>query len=139
MTASSRIILRDEKEKVTNIAFLLKSFMSGKEKFSTIDDLIKFIDSLTKRFEFLSTVKNWEKWKLELLLKKANFVSKSIKKEKKLKFSLEKKFKGIKIQKVEEYDQDRYTVFYTHEGKNKAVSGSAREIKQKLLKEIKKS
>jgi hypothetical protein len=138
MTVNNKCILKDERERVTNIAFFLKRFMTGKEKFSSLDDLVKFIDSLAKKFEFLSTVKNWEKWKLELLLKKANFVARSIRKEKKLKVSLERKFKGIKIQKVEEYDADRFTVFYVHEGKSKAVSGSAREIKQKLLKEIKK-
>ncbi|MUM65556.1 hypothetical protein D1867_09930 [Acidianus infernus] len=138
MTVNSRSILKDEKERVINIAFFLKKFMTGKEKFSSLDDLVKFIDSLAKKFEFLSTVKNWEKWKLELLLKKVNFVARSIRKEKKLKVSLERKFKGIKIQKVEEYDADKFTVFYVYEGKSKAVSGSAREIKQKLLKEIKK-
>ncbi|MCY0873514.1 MAG: hypothetical protein OWQ50_04930 [Acidianus infernus] len=138
MTVNSRSILKDERERVINIAFFLKKFMTGKEKFSSLDDLVKFIDSLAKKFEFLSTVKNWEKWKLELLLKKVNFVARSIRKEKKLKVSLERKFKGIKIQKVEEYDADKFTVFYVYEGKSKAVSGSAREIKQKLLKEIKK-
>ncbi|WP_236752906.1 hypothetical protein [Acidianus sp. HS-5] len=136
MTVNSRIILKDEREKVTNVAFFLKRFMTGKEKFSTLDDLIKFIDSLSTKFESLSSVKNWEKWKLELLLKKTNFVAKSMRKEKKLKLSLEKKFKGIKIQKVEEYDPDKFTVFYIYNGKTKAISGSARQIKQKLLKEI---
>jgi hypothetical protein len=119
MTVNSRSILKDERERVTNIAFFLKRFMTGKEKFSSLDDLVKFIDSLAKKFEFLSTVKNWEKWKLELLLKKVNFVAGSIRKEKKLKVSLERKFKGIKIQKVEEYDADRFTVFYMHEEKAK--------------------
>jgi hypothetical protein len=96
MTVNSRSILKDERERVTNIAFFLKRFMTGKEKFSSLDDLVKFIDSLAKKFEFLSTVKNWEKWKLELLLKKVNFVARVYKKREETKGKLREEIQGNK-------------------------------------------
>ncbi|AWR96351.1 hypothetical protein DFR86_01500 [Acidianus sulfidivorans JP7] len=128
-----------EKEKINNIAFFLKGFMNGHEKFESIDDIIKFIDRINKKgIESIDNIKRWEKWKLEILLKRLRFISNSFRKEQKLKNSLETKFK-IKISKVIEYEQDKYVIFYTDkEGKTFTVSGTSRQIKEKLNNMIKK-
>ncbi|ARM74831.1 hypothetical protein [Acidianus manzaensis] len=127
-----------EKEKINNIAFFLKGFMTDHERFETIEDIFTFIDRINKKkIESIENIKKWEKWKLKLLLKRLKFISNSFRKEKKLKNSLESKFK-IKITRILEYEQDKYVIFYELNNKNLVVSGSARQIKEKLNEELKR-
>lgn len=129
--------IRLEKERIENIAFFLKGFMKGDENFESLEDLFAFIERISSRgMESVLSIKKWERWKLELLLKKLKFVANSLKKERRLKDMLESKFK-IKVTRVFEYEPDKYVVFYVHGSRTKAVSGTAKQIKERLSKEIK--